>query len=369
MITTQSLHTPVNHMTLALFSVLVIAAHAGVTSVQSLRCVRWDGGQCVECYYGRYGRQCERTCTNCWTTGCYKDTGICEQCVPGKHGRHCSTRCPDNCRPGRDGTVNCDRYSGRCQEGCRVGWWGDTCNDQCNSNCEGGACHQTSGHCIGDCRAGWHGQSCHKRCSVGCVSDTCACITGKCQDGCKPGYFGETCEEECDANCMDGECDMNGRCGACEDGFRGNTCHETCPINCLICEQDTGSCTKCKMRWTGISCTDRTTSETGQNPLIKSQNSQDSPIGVGCETSCGDALLLMVSVMVTLLTNIDVSYNIGIVANIFIAYFLAIQKLLQSNYDACLKRAYHGYTLVIHIFVNWRFQRPSISSVHPAQTR
>ncbi|XP_071117990.1 scavenger receptor class F member 1-like isoform X1 [Haliotis cracherodii] len=369
---TQLYHMPLKHLCLMLSLYAGPAAVAGASKIHNPHCARWHSGQCVECYYGWFGPQCERKCDrNCWTTGCYKGTGICEQCVPGRYGRHCKTRCPDNCRSGRDGTVNCDRVGGRCQEGCKEDWWGDTCSKRCNSNCKRGACIQQSGHCIGDCTHGWHGLHCDKQCSVGCRGNRCSCVTGVCTHGCGKGWSGETCEEqeqrrECSATCKTHECDTNGRClKGCIHGFRGSSCNETCPVNCHICQQDTTSCTRCEHGWQGPICTSRTITHhhhrpSKKEPIFDSLDSPAVPKGRANSRNNGNVLLVLVAVIISAMGHIDLSCYAYETVRIQGTVRYILQKLRLHVKRLCVQIACHECTLV-HAFVNWRFQRPSIS--------
>ncbi|XP_046557048.1 scavenger receptor class F member 2-like [Haliotis rubra] len=347
-----------------------IAAVSGAAEVDSPQCARWDRGLCVECYYGWFGHRCQRQCDrHCWHTGCYKHTGICEQCVPGKHGRDCNTDCPDNCRRDRDGRVNCDREGGGCLEGCREGWWGDTCNNPCNVNCKTGACHQTSGHCIGDCTRGWHGLACDKRCSAGCRGNICRCVTGVCTHGCERGWFGEKCTErkqqrECSFTCRSRECDMNGRClKGCKNGFRGSTCIERCPDNCHICEQDTTSCTTCERGWQGRLCTNRSIARHHPHkghPTFEVLGSPSEPTGGATGRDSGSILLLLVAVIISAMCQTDLSWYSNELFRIQDTSLSTLQKLRTQVKRSCMQIACHEYSLG-QAFVNWRFQRPSIS--------
>lgn len=77
-------------------------------------------------------------------------------CSTGYFGIDCSRQCSKNCIE----TNKCDRLSGQCDNGCKPGWKGGTCNDPCNetyyginctqncgSNCVNLSCHHQSGNC------------------------------------------------------------------------------------------------------------------------------------------------------------------------------------------------------------------------------
>lgn len=48
------------------------------------------------------------------------------ECSAGYFGVECSNKCSKNCIE----THKCDRFSGKCDNGCKPGWKGDTCNDR-----------------------------------------------------------------------------------------------------------------------------------------------------------------------------------------------------------------------------------------------
>lgn len=49
---------------------------------------------------------------------------IIADCDPGRFGKNCMQRCSVNCNV----TSICDRFTGRCDGGCKLGWKGDTCD-------------------------------------------------------------------------------------------------------------------------------------------------------------------------------------------------------------------------------------------------
>lgn len=48
------------------------------------------------------------------------------ECQQGYYGRDCTGRCSVNCYH----TSRCDRFSGHCNEGCKPGWAGNTCDQR-----------------------------------------------------------------------------------------------------------------------------------------------------------------------------------------------------------------------------------------------
>lgn len=48
------------------------------------------------------------------------------ECSVGYFGVECRNKCSENCFE----TQKCDRVSGECDNGCKLGWKGGTCNDR-----------------------------------------------------------------------------------------------------------------------------------------------------------------------------------------------------------------------------------------------
>lgn len=46
------------------------------------------------------------------------------ECQTGYYGQDCSIPCSKNCDVSRE----CDRFTGQCNEGCKEGWTGNTCD-------------------------------------------------------------------------------------------------------------------------------------------------------------------------------------------------------------------------------------------------
>lgn len=53
---------------------------------------------------------------------------------------------------------------GICFMGCKLGFYGDICNNFCNVNCKIGLCDIFSGYCVGDCWDGYFGDKCFELC-------------------------------------------------------------------------------------------------------------------------------------------------------------------------------------------------------------
>ncbi|KAK3761434.1 hypothetical protein RRG08_051268 [Elysia crispata] len=159
--------------------------------------------------------------------GCPNDTYLmqeesCEECPSGKYGVNCNESCSAHCA----GTNNaCSHINGSCVEGCDPGYTGETCNQECPS--------------------GKYGVNCNKRCSAHCAGTANACshINGSCVEGCDPGYTGETCNQECPSGKYGVNCNkscsahcagtnnacshINGSCAeGCFPGYTGETCEK-----------------------------------------------------------------------------------------------------------------------------------------------
>nr|XP_022304116.1 uncharacterized protein LOC111111421 isoform X2 [Crassostrea virginica] len=91
----------------------------------------------LEVYGCRNGSNCNIPCpTNCQERRCDVKTGHCHGCVPGYVGPTCSQECPPgfygidclyNCSQNCNVTRRCDRFTGKCEGGCKPGWTGATC--------------------------------------------------------------------------------------------------------------------------------------------------------------------------------------------------------------------------------------------------
>nr|XP_034321721.1 multiple epidermal growth factor-like domains protein 10 [Crassostrea gigas] len=141
-------------------------------------------------------------------------------------------------------------------EGCtQLGVYGNECNKQCPTNCNGSVCNIQNGTCH-TCEAGWTGQFCTIKCALGrygvqcrgicsghCKgSTTCNHVTGQCDGGCAVGWKGYLCNKECD------------------DGTYGYDCTNNCSGHCLNnspCNKQTGQCDRgCEPGYTNVFCSD-----------------------------------------------------------------------------------------------------------------
>lgn len=48
------------------------------------------------------------------------------ECQQGHYGKDCSQKCSMNCYL----EDHCDRFNGKCDEGCKPGWTGNTCDQR-----------------------------------------------------------------------------------------------------------------------------------------------------------------------------------------------------------------------------------------------
>nr|XP_022304108.1 neurogenic locus notch homolog protein 2-like [Crassostrea virginica] len=135
---------------------------------------------------GYYGSKCNSSCpTNCQEMRCDVNTGDCLGCVPGYVGPTCSQVCPDqtygqsclfpcgNCSKGE----TCHHVNGTCLYGCNVGAQGEQCKIECPQgfygrdcvyNCSENCnvtrrCDRFTGKCEGGCKQGWTGTTCYQK--------------------------------------------------------------------------------------------------------------------------------------------------------------------------------------------------------------
>ncbi|KAK3580424.1 hypothetical protein CHS0354_035467 [Potamilus streckersoni] len=137
-------------------------------------------------------------------------------CPDFYYGRLCNTRC-SNCKE----DDACDKVTGHCPRGCRIGWLGPKCQEVCRDyyygNCttrcghcrDSSICDKFSGLCPSNqCSEGWDGKRCDKVCDLGhygpncvhrcghCLNVTCDQSTGICPEdvGCESGWQGSRCD-------------------------------------------------------------------------------------------------------------------------------------------------------------------------------
>ncbi|KAK7452246.1 hypothetical protein BaRGS_00039757, partial [Batillaria attramentaria] len=84
-------------------------------------------------------------------------------CVSGRYGAQCQQTCSAGCQ-----STSCDSITGNCP--CNTGWLGAQCRD---------------------CVSGSYGAQCQQTCSAGCQSTSCDSITGNCT--CNAGWSGAQC--------------------------------------------------------------------------------------------------------------------------------------------------------------------------------
>ncbi|CAI9733313.1 receptor-type tyrosine-protein phosphatase T-like [Octopus vulgaris] len=187
------------------------------------------------------------------------------QCVPGFYGDMCKEHSCELCEGAK-----CDEVTGRCEEGCIIGYYvplryqkckecssgyfGRNCTKKCHCHA---TCNHINGSCSGLCEAGYTGYNCQEECEAGrfeCPNGSfgegckkhCHCslpcnhVHGSCPGDCDAGYSGSSCQEECEGDkfgvnckdichCVDNEnCDRrNGTCpDGCAAGYEGDNCQE-----------------------------------------------------------------------------------------------------------------------------------------------
>ncbi|BFZ25187.1 hypothetical protein BsWGS_28225 [Bradybaena similaris] len=229
-----------------------------------------------DCTVGKFGRECEQTCSCDANLQCHHVTGRCStRCPAGRFGPDCIYLCSDNCYK-----EMCDEETGACSQ-CPAGLKGDDCSVRCTPGTYGSGCvYNCSATCVGPCNittgvcsecvAGFYGRVCAEQCAEGCLQRICrkdkgeceACITGfvgpYCSE-CYPGTYGSSCERNCTASCLNKCYKMTGWCVECVRGLYGKNCTRQCSNSCLnqICERDTGWCKSCNPGRLGRRCDNR----------------------------------------------------------------------------------------------------------------
>lgn len=200
-------------------------------------------GVCLDgCKSGGYGEKCDSSCPDKHCPHLVCDIKNCDVCEKSMSSAAKCRKCRDRyyesngkclaCSPNCEGTKGlCDSITGKCLEGCKMGWTGDKCNVEnviriepsvkiCRGNCL--SCDSNTGECAA-CVAGSWGSRCNKICPENCR--TCDHKTGKCVVFCS-----KNCKRvgnellPCDS--ITGEC-LYG----CVEGWMGETCRYKCPDN------------------------------------------------------------------------------------------------------------------------------------------
>jgi len=121
------------------------------------------------------GRPCENTCPAGTVGGCDRENGKPSSCGTGAFpsltddGTGVCEACPANCK---NGVCHAD---GTCSEGCNLGHFGDTCEQECEPTCDGPCDAHTTKKDDGDCAAcvpGFFGGQCKKKCHATCKTCT-----------------------------------------------------------------------------------------------------------------------------------------------------------------------------------------------------
>ena len=193
-----------------------------------MTCSNCLGGECKQkdgecetgCNPGYFDPKCETGCLFPGCETCNRQTGQCETCKVGLYGDACQEICSSHCT--HDGGINpCDKATGTCQDGsCKAGWWGLDCFNECNNNCKEDGdgnriCYYKSGNCSIGCKDHYWGSMCDNSCSSTCQEELCD-RDSTCLWGCTPGYFDFACHRDCDNTCNNGTCGRySGVCDEC----------------------------------------------------------------------------------------------------------------------------------------------------------
>ncbi|XP_069126703.1 receptor-type tyrosine-protein phosphatase alpha-like isoform X2 [Argopecten irradians] len=215
-------------------------------AVNCVSCSRSSATDCFECITGKYGDQCGSDCPgNCKDRVCLKSNGYCVgDCVDGKYGSKCEIDCPSGCKD------KCKKDNGNCLE-CIPGKTGSICDMNCASNCV--TCSQTTSQCF-ECIPGKYGQTCSQDCRGTCKNNMCQKDFGNCTD-CPPGKYGSLCNMNCSVNCLNVECNIrSGVCEGCKNGYFRPDCNSQCDPGCKKCQQGDGICTECTDSMYGANC-------------------------------------------------------------------------------------------------------------------
>ncbi|BFZ25182.1 hypothetical protein BsWGS_28220 [Bradybaena similaris] len=195
-----------------------------------------------QCPQGKYGLDCEQTCSCAANRKCNQVTGACSpRCPPGKHGSYCLSDCSGYClnQKCHEDTGACfgclEGYKGdKCDVKCSPGTYGSECAYSCSVNCVD-QCDFATGRCS-ECVSGFYGKNCTDRCPEGCKNRICQRDTGKCEEcipgrmgqyctACPPGTYGAMCFLMCSDQCFNHTCDsQTGYCIHCMEGFKGPHC-------------------------------------------------------------------------------------------------------------------------------------------------
>ncbi|XP_048242776.1 multiple epidermal growth factor-like domains protein 10 [Haliotis rufescens] len=226
------------------------------------------------CEWGKYGHNCDRLCSDhCGLhhgrnlRHCQKYSGKCsEGCVRGRHGDHCDQLCSQNCikatcnQPYGGCTIGCiDGYAGyfcnittvSAVHGvpvCEWGKYGHNCDRLCSDHCglylgrNLRPCHKDTGTCLQGCVRGRHGDHCDQLCSLNCINAICNQGNGGCTIGCMEGYSGYFCNITT-VSAVHGV-------PVCEWGKYGHNCDRLCSDHCGLylgrnlrpCDKDSGTC-------------------------------------------------------------------------------------------------------------------------------
>ncbi|XP_060073687.1 neurogenic locus notch homolog protein 1-like [Ylistrum balloti] len=144
----------------------------------------FESGSCVDCIDGYVGNTCDVHCSpNC--------AGTCNatQCIGGCNAGYTGNNCDQACSTGKYG-ADCNMTCSECA------------NDDCNN--VNGICAQgcknaglTGRYCTDNCASGDYGINCNMSCSSNCLNKKCDRVTGYCLGVCPTDKWGNTCDQDC----------------------------------------------------------------------------------------------------------------------------------------------------------------------------
>ncbi|KAH3713060.1 hypothetical protein DPMN_072825 [Dreissena polymorpha] len=218
------------------------------------------------CKVGYYGDDCKRSCSSwCANKFCSTPYGICSPCMNGYTGYNCADQCAYGC-------LNniCGQNDRKCTNGCKIRFYGDSCESQCPPKCQSCLSAENCTACV----SGYYGSKCESQCPDTC--ETCSnngkcticksdfshpnldcqcsqrfCASGLCQSCTNSTYYldGEACCP-CSANCQDSVCKTALQCThGCVDGYYGEVCDFKCSDRdffCSVCILEANHLFACK---------------------------------------------------------------------------------------------------------------------------
>ncbi|XP_053391051.1 multiple epidermal growth factor-like domains protein 10 isoform X2 [Mercenaria mercenaria] len=123
-----------------------------------------SGIHCTTCKIGFYdiGNECSKKCPpNCMSCLSRENSGHCRDCMKNHYGPLCSKICSKNCNASQNSDSSyCASSDGACIYGCKIGFFGRTCNETCSCYCIDNVCKQDSGVCVKGCTGSYEDPAC-----------------------------------------------------------------------------------------------------------------------------------------------------------------------------------------------------------------